>query len=434
MIQAGYLLKGYNSTEYIKDCGTPSRLFKVRNDFITGKIMRSNLNFKQKAIFLDRDGTINKETGHLYKINQFELIPNAGLAISELNKSDYLTCVVTNQPVIARGDCSINDLRMIHNKMETLLGLEGAYLDRIYYCPHHTTTGFANENIKYKINCNCRKPLTGMIDKAINELNIEKNESWFIGDTTTDIYTAKNSGIKSILVETGYAGLDQKYLVSPDFIVPDLLDAVSFILDVYPKISEFAGKLANNISYNDKVIIGGLSRSGKTTFASILYYALNQSGKKAHILSLDRWLKNEKDRKTGVKERYDLNEFINLIDSIDNINETTIFKLPAYNKMKKQKIENVDSLKISKNDIIIIEGTIALGLGLKSKNKVHKYFIKIDENIRKKRIIKEYELRGESLEKSFEIYSSRQDDESPIINELQADCLEINMGEFYLNK
>jgi NDP-sugar pyrophosphorylase family protein len=135
MLEKGLMIRGYNSPEYIKDCGTPKRLDKVCEDLRSGKIARDALSNKQKAIFIDRDGTLNVEVNHLKSVDQFTLLPGVELAIEKINKSEFKSCVVTNQPVVARGECSEEDIKNIHNKMETLLGSSGAYLDKIYYCP-----------------------------------------------------------------------------------------------------------------------------------------------------------------------------------------------------------------------------------------------------------------------------------------------------------
>ncbi len=226
-----HCLRGYKSPEYIKDCGTPERLDGVCADFLTGKIARASLCHKQMAVFVDRDGTLNLEVGHLCSAEQLELLPYVGANISRLNKAGYRVCVVTNQPVIARGGCSDSELKKIHNKFETLLGEYGAYVDRIYSCPHHPDRGFVGERPELKINCNCRKPKTGMIEKAVKDLNIDISRSWMIGDTTTDILLAQNAGLRSVLVKTGYAGLDKKYPVIPDYTVQHFGEAVALILD-----------------------------------------------------------------------------------------------------------------------------------------------------------------------------------------------------------
>ena len=236
MLASGLLLRAYNSTEYIKDCGTPARLDKVCSDFASGRIARASLSKPQAAVFLDRDGTINISRGHIASPDRFELLPGVGPAIRRLNHSDFRTIVVTNQPVLARGDCDIAGLSAIHNKMETMLGRDGAYLDRIYHCPHHPDRGFLGEVPELKITCECRKPGTGMIERALAELNIDPAQSWLVGDTTVDIMTARRAGLRAVLVKTGEAGLDARYDVVPDYVFPDLQRAVDFILDLHPRL------------------------------------------------------------------------------------------------------------------------------------------------------------------------------------------------------
>lgn len=193
----------YETSEYIKDMGTPERLVEVENDLLSGKIAAHNLSVKQKAVFLDRDGTINKTSGFLTDINDFELIEGAAEAIKQINKSGYLAVVVTNQPVIARGDCSFEQLQEIHNKMETLLGKEGAFIDGLFLCPHHTDKGFEGERIEYKLDCECRKPKAGLFVQAQKALNIDLSQSYMVGDSAIDIKAAENAGCKkAFLIET----------------------------------------------------------------------------------------------------------------------------------------------------------------------------------------------------------------------------------------
>lgn len=190
----------YDSPEYVKDMGTPERFSQVEEDFKAGRVSAKNLSNKQKAIFLDRDGTINKYVGFLRDINDFELIDGVAEAIREINRSGYLAVIVTNQPVIARGEVTYEELNEIHNKMETLLGNEGAYLDAIYYCPHHPDSGFVGEVKELKFDCDCRKPKPGLLLKAAEELNIDLSKSWMIGDSKNDIMAGKNAGCKTALI------------------------------------------------------------------------------------------------------------------------------------------------------------------------------------------------------------------------------------------
>lgn len=190
----------YDSPEYVKDMGTPERYYSVCDDYKAGRISGKNLQNKQKAVFLDRDGTINKYIGFLRNIDDFELIDGVAEAIKRINASGYLAIVVTNQPVIARGEVSYEELEEIHNKMETLLGKEGAYLDGIYFCPHHPQKGFAGERSELKFNCDCRKPNPGMLMKAAQDFNIDLQQSWMIGDSESDIKAGQSVGCQTVLI------------------------------------------------------------------------------------------------------------------------------------------------------------------------------------------------------------------------------------------
>lgn len=220
----------YKSTEYVKDMGTPDRLAEVSADIKNGVVSDRSLKQKQKAIFLDRDGTVNEYVGFLRDIDNFRLLPGVAEAIAKINASSYLAIIATNQPVIARGEVTFQELDEIHKKMETELGKGGSYLDDIFVCPHHPDKGYQGEVAELKMYCDCRKPKIGMLIEAAEKYNIDYNESWYIGDTTMDIQTGKNAGIRTILVQTGQAGQDGKYDAMPDYIAENLLAAVTYIL------------------------------------------------------------------------------------------------------------------------------------------------------------------------------------------------------------
>lgn len=193
----------YDSPEYVKDMGTPERFHQVEADYKNSVVQAKNLHNKQKAIFLDRDGVINKHIGFLRHIDDFELIEGVSDAIRQINKSGYLAIVVTNQPVIARGEVTWDELHEIHRKMETLLGMDGAYIDGLYICPHHPDKGFEGERPEYKFDCECRKPKPGLLLQAAQDFNIDLSQSYMIGDSTSDIEAGKNAGCKdSILIDS----------------------------------------------------------------------------------------------------------------------------------------------------------------------------------------------------------------------------------------
>lgn len=198
----------YDSPEYVKDMGTPERLGQVSRDFAVGIVDSKNLSYPQKAVFLDRDGTINKYVGFLRSPYQLELIDGVAEAIKRINKSGYLAIVVTNQPVIARGEVSVEQLEEIHKKLETDLGNAGAYIDGLYYCPHHPDRGFEGEIEHFKIECNCRKPKPGMLIRAAQDYNIDLSTSWMIGDGESDVRCGQAAGCRTALIGDGDFGQD----------------------------------------------------------------------------------------------------------------------------------------------------------------------------------------------------------------------------------
>jgi D-glycero-D-manno-heptose 1,7-bisphosphate phosphatase len=195
-------LFAYDTPEYIKDMGTPDRYHQVEDDLKSGLVSSRNLSRKQKAIFLDRDGTINVYKNFVANAEDFSLINGAGDAIRMINNSGFLAIVITNQPVIARGECSVEDLENIHWKMETDLGKDGAYIDDLFYCPHHPDRGFPGERPEYKIDCDCRKPKPGLILRAAAKYNIDLSASWMAGDDMRDVLAGKAAGCKTALISS----------------------------------------------------------------------------------------------------------------------------------------------------------------------------------------------------------------------------------------
>jgi D-glycero-D-manno-heptose 1,7-bisphosphate phosphatase len=214
----------YDSPEYVKDMGTPERYFAVQDNFVNGVVEAKNLKNKQKAIFLDRDGTINEYRGFVRKPDEFELIPGVANSIKRLNDLGYLVIVITNQPVIARGETTYEELETIHNKMETLLGKDGAYIDGIYYCPHHPDKGFEGEIPELKFDCECRKPKPGLILQATKDFNIDLENSWMIGDSKNDVLAGKNAGCHTALITSNDEDYGQdETIYSIDELIDELM-------------------------------------------------------------------------------------------------------------------------------------------------------------------------------------------------------------------
>ena len=228
-LRAGKEVWSYRSPEYVKDVGTPGRLEEAEREWASGKIAAKNLKNRQKAFFLDRDGTVNEYDGFVTTPDQIRLIPGTAEAIRQINRSGYLAIVTTNQPVIARGECSLEELGSIHRRLDTLLGNEGAYLDDLIFCPHHPDKGYPGEIPQYKIECDCRKPKPGMLMSAAEKYNIDLNASWMIGDAEMDVAAGINAGTQTALVHSRATKEDLD--VRPTLNCERLIDAVRIVLD-----------------------------------------------------------------------------------------------------------------------------------------------------------------------------------------------------------
>ena len=199
-LKEGMRLFGYVSSEYVKDMGTPERYQQVCRDWESGRVRNMNYEHPRKAVFLDRDGVINEDIGLVYKPEQMKLIEGVEEAINYIHQKGYLVVVVTNQSVIARNLCTFDELDTINATMETLLGKKRAYIDGLYFCPHHPDGGYPEERKEFKVTCDCRKPEAGLLLRAAKELNIDLKESLMIGDRESDRLAGEKAGVKASAV------------------------------------------------------------------------------------------------------------------------------------------------------------------------------------------------------------------------------------------
>lgn len=180
-----------------------------------------------RAIFLDRDGTINEDTEYLYKIEDCRFIPGALEAIALLAKTDYKIIIITGQSGIGRGYYTEEDYFILMEYMATKISEAGGRIDASYFCPHHPEKAIG----KYKIDCNCRKPKISLVEQAKTEFDLDLNKCWMIGDKTDDIKAGENAGCKTILVLTGKAGKDNHYEIKPSYTAKSLLVAAEQIIE-----------------------------------------------------------------------------------------------------------------------------------------------------------------------------------------------------------
>ncbi|HEX4925561.1 MAG TPA: HAD-IIIA family hydrolase, partial [Bdellovibrionales bacterium] len=393
---------------------TPERREKVEKDLQSGKVKRARLTNSKPAVFIDRDGTLTKSNDYVRSPEALEVFEFAGRALSRLNRSEYLSILVTNQPVLARGELDERGLREIHNKLETELGQGRAYLDALYYCPHHPDKGFAGEVPELKTDCACRKPKTGMIDQAARELNVDLKGSWLIGDTTTDVATAKNAGLRSILVRTGYGGRDRKHKLRPDFEVADFEEAVTFILEDFERLQRIMKPIVDRLKPGQHVIVGGPARSGKSLVASTLRRMLHT---KATVISLDGWLKPEAQRGPTVDSRYDLAAFSRFLSGLSSARDLV---LPYYDRHTRTLDAEGFREPFDPKESLVFEGTIALAVPDLVKLNSVKVFVEASRETRWARFQKEYRLRGWSEGQIEQTFKARESEEIPFIMKTKA--------------
>lgn len=401
---------GYVTAEYLKDIGTPERLEKVNGDFLSGKIARLNSENPRKAVFLDRDGVINREINLLHEISRFELLPGVPEAVKKINGSEYMAVVATNQPVVARGLCSLEELEEINRKMETLLGERGALLDAVYFCPHHPDKGYPGENPAFKIGCRCRKPGTGMVEKAARQFNIDLKRSFLIGDSERDMLCAKKAGIAAVAVGGG------EMKTEPDFIFSGLPEAADFITtEPYEKYFQFC--LEKYLGRGRKPLmaaIGGNSRSGKTTLANYLSLRFRQEGKKVLKISLDNWILPA-DRRENCHDVYGRFQLNALEKDLERIMSGGGIRAPKYSPLLRGWLEEKIFYKFSGEDIVIAEGVVALSSGYLREKADLKFFCETDEKTRGRRLKEFYAWKGLSPSGADRLIASRAADEYELI-------------------
>ncbi|NRA06515.1 MAG: HAD-IIIA family hydrolase [Myxococcales bacterium] len=417
MLEAGVPFHAYQSREYIKDMGTPDRLAKVEGDLRSGLVERLAWRNACPAVFLDRDGTLNEERGHLSRPEQLELLPGSAPAVRRLNRAGLLAVLLTNQPVVARGECSEEELAGIHARLETLLGLEGAYLDGLYYCPHHPDRGFPGERAELKGPCACRKPGTAMLERAVEDLGIQRETSWMVGDRSVDLQLARNAKVRSVLVRSGAAGQDRAFPARPDYEFYELSEAVDFILDVFPGALAKARAWLRDCEAGKTLLIGGLGRSGKSSWASIFREALACNGLDAVVLPLDAWLLPGNARGPGgVLARFDIPAIESLAAKLASRSEAMEVALPGYDRLTREVFPSGEVQRIGPEDVVIVEGVPALALESLRVTAAACFYVDCPEEVHRRRFWREYRWRGLPEEEVEALYAGRETDEHPLIS------------------
>lgn len=404
VVAAGRRLKGYITYEYIKDLGTPERLDRVVGDLRSGKVARARLSNRQRAVFLDRDGTLNVLAGHIATPEALELADGAAETVRAFNRAEYRCILVTNQPVIARGDCTPTELARIHAKLETKLGEKGGFLDAIYYCPHHPDSGFAGEVPGLKFVCDCRKPAPGLVLRAADEQSVDMAASWMIGDSAADVGAARQAGVRSILLRTsgtrGIAMADQ-----PDYEVHDIAEAADLILGGVQAVREVMADWAGRIGPGTIVRIAGQPCSGKSTAAAALRELLAHRGIPSLHLQADRWRRPL--AQPGGDERSERCGFASLEAAIASWRNGRALDIvaPSYDPIRRADGVRGWCVQLPVDGVLLIDGALAFTID-PGHRKAISLFLTAPEEHSRNWFIREARARGLSESQARGLYES----------------------------
>jgi histidinol-phosphate phosphatase family protein len=288
----------YHSCEYLRDTGTPARLARVREDIASGRFAALHRSERRPAIFFDRDGVLTEDReGGVVRAEDLRLYPDGLLAVREVNRAGALAVVVTNQPGVAKGFVSPDELGRIHARLESELGEAGAWLDALYHCPHHPERGHAGELAAYKRACECRKPGTALFARAIEELPIAPAASALIGDGWRDMLAAERAGLWGYGLRRG-EGCRESWQrgAPPTLMFDDASEAVHFALHgerkAEPIFEEIAAALRSAARAGRPAVVAvcGRARSGKSLLAHALERSCRARGIRAVRVELDQWI------------------------------------------------------------------------------------------------------------------------------------------------
>jgi histidinol-phosphate phosphatase family protein len=408
---------GYNTPEYLKDMGTLDRLAKVNDDLQSGKIARKNLQNKQKAIFLDRDGVLNEDNHLIHTPEELVLYPFTSDAIKAINQSDYLAIVVTNQSVVARNLCTIEELEYIHKKLDTELGQAGTKLDELYYCPYHPDKGYPEENPAYKMEHPWRKPSPGMLLQAAEDYNVDLSQSFMIGDRETDILAGKAAGCTTIAVRTGQGY--KRAATDPDYIFANVKQAVDFIVNdpLEAHCETILSALKNDSVQPKIVLIGGNSQSGKSTLAKRLALFLQEKNIQNTTISLDHFLL-PKEKRTAAKSVFKRFDLENIEQSISAFAKGEPITLERYHKDPKLDRQQI-VYNYNQEEVIIIEGVVALTSEKLRNQATYRVFVDQKTEDYQSKFQDLYRWKGLSEEEIKTLLAERFKDEFEVIQKTQ---------------
>jgi histidinol-phosphate phosphatase family protein len=419
ILARGGLLVAYDTPEYLRDMGTPERYALVERDILSGRIDRMHWESRRPAVFLDRDGVLIPEPGGhgVVDLDQVELLPGAADAVRRINDAAALAVVVTNQPQVAKGFITEAQLETIHGKMETLLGREGAKLDRIFYCPHHPDRGHAGEVAALKIECRCRKPKPGMILEALERLPIALEGSCLVGDSWRDVGAGRASGVVMYGVRTGVGCRARAGGDRPDLVFSDVLEAVTFAREGWPAADDLAENIARHaVSRRRPYVVGvcGRARSGKSTFAHAVARALAARGVRSVHLRLDDWILPPAVRPQGASsiERCRVGLYRGLLESL-LVGDT--LSIAAYDPGRDDAGPEV-RYRLEDEGVVLVDGLYACHRSLRERLDLAVMLV-ADDALLRERFRELYRWKGVDPDTIDALHASRQAEEWPSVDD-----------------
>jgi len=379
----------------------------------SGRVRDGSLQSPVPAIFFGQVRALVDRSAGIAMPDQLALLPGASAAIRRVNRSCHV-CVLATRQGLAREEVDEPRLRLTHNRLEQLLGRDNAYLDGIYHCRPPADRGFPGERPEDGTVCDDRKPAIGMIRKATQDMNLDLARSWMIGDSYTDVATAAEAGLFSALVGTEHAGGDPRFAGRPDFEFATAGSAVDFILDTFPGVTHRADAVAPQIRPGMLVLVGGLARSGKSSFASTLAWTLRRTcGVEARVVSLDGWIKPPERRAADgtVVDRFDIESMQRQISQAVAGPAGTL-RVPLYSRMKRRPDRSY-ALEVGPADVVILEGVVGLLVSISSLRPQLRIYVSREESARRESMAADYRSRNFSDEDIDALYAQRQLDETP---------------------
>jgi histidinol-phosphate phosphatase family protein len=436
MLKEGKPVYAYNTPEYLRDMGTPGRYAMVENDIRQGKVAAMNSSFRRPAVFFDRDGVLVGEPGGMGVLSHMdlEILPGAAEAVKLVNDSGWLAIAATNQPQVAKGFLSFAELDYMHAKLETLLGNGYAKLDRIYYCPHHPERGFDGEVAELKIDCQCRKPKPGLLEKAVDELPVDVSQSCMIGDSFRDVGAARALGLYAYGVRTGVGCRDCAGSFQPDLIFSDVLEAVNFLTAVPQQIAD----LAESIAENAKTAVGhfvvgicGFSRSGKSTFTHGILRELRKKGIGALHVKLDGWIlpRSRRILNPGSEER---NQVLLYPLVLEKLLAGEQIAGAGYCEADREAYEPVRYL-LRDEKVVLLDGLYACHAGIRNKLDWSVY-LEAEEEVLRSRFREFYCWKGDDARAVESLLSERIEEEWPSVSKQRQDADKVLSFNFHAPK